>query len=315
MDRVTRRAYRASDLEAVVELRIAIEQREPGRFPVSRERLKDAYRETRPGWWRDVALWERDGQLAGVGEINVHLETGGDRVAYLRLRVHPDEQSPPLIGDMLTWAEKTAGDYFNGEFQIEVSADQHARDRIAAFEKHGYAVDRLFHQMRRPLDAPPAEPAPVPGYTLRALRGESEVDAWISLYTDAFQDHYDFHPIARDDRLQLMARDVYAPEFDLVTESESGALAAFCVCDRRMDDAGAVDWHIDLVGTHRDHRKRGLGEWLVQTTLEMIFEHGGREATLEVDATSPTGANRLYERLGFVVTGASIDFRKSFNRN
>jgi ribosomal protein S18 acetylase RimI-like enzyme len=47
-------------------------------------------------------------------------------------------------------------------------------------------------------------------------------------------------------------------------------------------------------------RGRGLGAALVSTGLTEFARRGKRRVGLKVDAGNPTGATRLYERLGFV---------------
>jgi len=67
-------------------------------------------------------------------------------------------------------------------------------------------------------------------------------------------------------------------------------------CSSRPARQGAAQWR------RANHDRPGLPGG--------ARERGGRRVFLEVDATSETGANRLYERLGFKVETASIDFRK-----
>ncbi len=247
-----------------------------------------------------------------LGDSRISEEHSRDPIAYLRLHIHPDEETTELAGDVLTWAERAAAERFGSGFQIEASAKRGSDRRIALLERRGYTIDRVFHMMKRPITEAASKPLPLAGYRLRQFKGESEIDAWLDLYVNAFQDHYDFHPIVREDRVQSLSADDYLPEFDLVIETGNGALAAFSIVDKRVDSTGVVDWHIDLIGTHRDHRKRGLAEWLLRHTIAQVRDYGGAEVSLKVDAASPTGANRLYERLGFVVTSESIDYRKTF---
>jgi ribosomal protein S18 acetylase RimI-like enzyme len=160
------------------------------------------------------------------------------------------------------------------------------------------------------LTAPHVPKPEVPGYELRPLAGTNEVDAWIALYNVAFLDHYDFHPITREQRLRFMSQPGHVPELDLIAVAPDGSLAAFCWIICREPDDREAEWYIDLVGTLREHRRRGLAGGLISMGLAGAQERGGRRVFLEVDATSSTGANRLYERLGFRVETASIDFRK-----
>jgi ribosomal protein S18 acetylase RimI-like enzyme len=48
------------------------------------------------------------------------------------------------------------------------------------------------------------------------------------------------------------------------------------------------------------YRRRGLGAALVSHALRHFAARGERVVTLKVEADNPSGARRLYERLGFV---------------
>jgi ribosomal protein S18 acetylase RimI-like enzyme len=50
---------------------------------------------------------------------------------------------------------------------------------------------------------------------------------------------------------------------------------------------------------------------LITATLELLREQSFEQAALGVDAENPTGALRLYERLGFVRDKTGIGYRKA----
>lgn len=58
------------------------------------------------------------------------------------------------------------------------------------------------------------------------------------------------------------------------------------------------DWVIVNVAVHPDYQRRGIAQQLMQASMEMIAQRGGRRAMLQVDADNPV-ARRLYQRLGF----------------
>lgn len=51
-----------------------------------------------------------------------------------------------------------------------------------------------------------------------------------------------------------------------------------------------------------DWRRRGLGAALLRAAMDTFRRRGFRAVELKVEADNPSGARRLYERLGFVVT-------------
>ncbi|MBI5030696.1 MAG: ribosomal protein S18-alanine N-acetyltransferase [Chloroflexi bacterium] len=60
--------------------------------------------------------------------------------------------------------------------------------------------------------------------------------------------------------------------------------------------------HISTIATHADWRRRGIGELLLLAMIDGATEVGARWVTLEV-RVSNTGAQRLYHKYGFDVTG------------
>jgi ribosomal protein S18 acetylase RimI-like enzyme len=57
--------------------------------------------------------------------------------------------------------------------------------------------------------------------------------------------------------------------------------------------------HIELLGTRRQARGRGLARAVLMGTLRAAREASFAVVELEVDSTSPTGADRLYASVGF----------------
>jgi ribosomal protein S18 acetylase RimI-like enzyme len=55
----------------------------------------------------------------------------------------------------------------------------------------------------------------------------------------------------------------------------------------------------DIV-VRESERGRGLAKALLQHAFRAYAERGADRVGLKVDATNPTGARQLYERLGFV---------------
>lgn len=73
--------------------------------------------------------------------------------------------------------------------------------------------------------------------------------------------------------------------------------------DADTEQRGYRTGYIGRVGTVRRARGRYVASTLLASTLAGLATAGYRHAELDVDAESPTGAGRLYERLGFVTTG------------
>jgi ribosomal protein S18 acetylase RimI-like enzyme len=76
-----------------------------------------------------------------------------------------------------------------------------------------------------------------------------------------------------------------------------GALAGVAICleGKRRDDP--TGW-VSLLGVRREFRGRGIGEALLRSAFADFYRRGYRKVSLGVDASSLTGADRLYRRAG-----------------
>src|SRR5262249_29400653 len=102
---------------------------------------------------------------------------------------------------------------------------------ITLLERYGFKrANSCTHRMLRSLD----EPIPVPlvpgGFILRHLAGEEEVEAFMAMYRDVFDQTRN----AVAWRLAVMRDPAYIRELDLLAVAPGGIMAAFCTC--------SVDW-------------------------------------------------------------------------
>ena len=68
-------------------------------------------------------------------------------------------------------------------------------------------------------------------------------------------------------------------------------------------------WTEDI-STHRAWRKRGLARALIVRSMHMHKALGMTEVGLGVDTDSPTGAQKLYQNLGYQKEKTFITYRK-----
>ena len=93
-------------------------------------------------------------------------------------------------------------------------------------------------------------------------------------------------------------RDSYDPTlWFLATAGDE--LAGFSLC--RTDPVDPNAGYVSLLGVRRPWRRQGLGEALLLRSFAAFRERGLTRGTLGVDASSVTGATRLYERAGMRV--------------
>ncbi|MDQ3670619.1 MAG: GNAT family N-acetyltransferase [Actinomycetota bacterium] len=171
-------------------------------------------------------------------------------------------------------------------------------------EAHGYGHARRFWKMETELDRDPPAPQWPDGIRLETLTPDLERAVYDAM-EEAFQDHWDHVPHPYDEwRAWSIEREHHDPSLWLLAFA-GDEIAGASLCDIREDGG----W-INVLGVRRPWRRSGLGLGLLQASFGALRGKGQTRAALYVDAESPTGATRLYERAGMRVTQESDAYEK-----
>jgi ribosomal protein S18 acetylase RimI-like enzyme len=160
-------------------------------------------------------------------------------------------------------------------------------------ERHGFTLQTDVLAMWRRLTAE-EEPAQWPsGISVRTF-STADGEAVHALLDEAYGGwDRTYVPVAHDDWLRWMTGDA---EFDPT---------AWWLAERDGGLAGCALWWasgwLKDVAVRERERGRGLGAALIRHGFAEFARRGVRRVGLKVDAANPTGAPRLYERLGFTV--------------
>jgi ribosomal protein S18 acetylase RimI-like enzyme len=167
---------------------------------------------------------------------------------------------------------------------------------LALVERAGFEHRSDVLRMWRHLDEDLREPSWPSGAT---VRGYADADAeTVHALLDAAYAGWDESYVARphDDWLQFMTdHDDFDPDLWLLVERD-GELVA---CALNWNATARGGWVKDLV-VRESERGQGLGQALLHHTFLEYRRRGAERVGLKVDADNPTGAPRLYERVGFV---------------
>jgi mycothiol synthase len=241
-----------------------------------------------------------DGKIVGYEQVDV-----GDQGARCELDgyVHPNFTGQGIGADLLRLAEDRA--------RAALDIDAHKlparlHGNIAAanagarqlFSDAGYQLIRHFWRMEIELHAPPAAPMLPASVRIRNFVPGQDERATHTTIEAAFEDHWDHAPIAFDEwSRRLIERDDFDPAFwFLATAGDEVIGTALCFAR-----AAGLGW-VRGLGVRRGWRGRGLGLALLLHAFGTFYERGHITIGLGVDAQSPTGATRLYQRAGMRVT-------------
>lgn len=182
-------------------------------------------------------------------------------------------------------------------------------------EHRGFTEVRRYWQLKidhaaadQPVEPGHGLPAVSPGYQLRAARDTPEEwQAIHALENASFAEHFDFTPTDFDTWATRMRMDIEDPALWLVAEHQ-GVLAGFALGSHRYASEGYG--YVSALGVDRGHRGKGLARALLLARFAADRRQHLRGTLLEVDSTNPTGATRLYESVGMLLTAEFVAFHR-----
>ena len=322
------RPYREGDLAATVAVDNLVSQADGLGLLLTQEEQQVIF--SRPGFdpKRRVLVVEGPaldgvaaGQLLGYATLpSVQDEETGERTYTASLFVHPAARDHGLARVLMRRLVEIAR---QEEAALEGNARGQAEIRVDASEKQHYIKElcqqiglklaRQFWIMECPL-VKLDEPQAIEGVTMRNYRAPADHPAAMHAYNLSFRDHYSFHPTTPERWEYRFTDPTMKLDLSWVAEidGEPGKIAGFCLCNVYEEENKALDrcegW-VGLLGTVRDWRGKGLGRSLLLHGLHSLRAHGLDTGVLGVDSVSPTGANRLYESVGFRTREIWLQFR------
>ncbi len=155
-------------------------------------------------------------------------------------------------------------------------------------------------------DSAPALPDMPAGITIRTHRHPQDLPLTYQAVRDSFQDHFGYVDEPFEQGLERWRHYVEGDEkFDenlwfLAIDSSTGAVAGISLCRIEAHHDSEQGW-VSTLGVCRPYRRNGLGLALLQYSFAELWNRGKQKVGLGVDASSLTGATRLYEKAGMYV--------------
>jgi len=248
-----------------------------------------------------------DGRVVGYEEfVNRHAHAALQGDGY----VHPDFRGLG-IGTALLQAleERACKEMELAERHLRVyiingmsAADKSARE---IHESEGYKLIRHHWMMEANLtEAPKVIPFPA-GIELRPFIKETQGYLMFQTEDESFRDHWGHVPGNFNNwKLRKIEREEFDPMLWHVAWDDD-QIAGYAQTRYR----NGVGW-IGNLGVRRPWRKRGLGEALLLHAFSEFYKRGMHTIGLGVDASNPTGATRLYQKVGMQIAVEDVLYEK-----
>jgi mycothiol synthase len=230
-------------------------------------------------------IWETaEGQLVGAAIP--------DGPGNLALQIHPTYRA--LEDAILDWAEEHAAKTNDaGRCELITWAFDWDTERQERLVRRGYAPRRewSWHHRRRAVSDPvPVLPA-AKGYTIRSVQNtENDVQRWVACSNLVFGHT---HPPEMYRNFQLGAPS-YNPDLHLVAEAPGGLFAA--IVGLTVDAANRCAT-FEPVGTHPDHRRKGLARTVMFEGIRRLQALGTADVVY-VANWGAAEAGKLYASVG-----------------
>jgi mycothiol synthase len=266
---------------------------------------------------RDLVLAEVDGELVGYARVFWNDLVEGGRAYENFGYVHPDWRRQGIGGAMHRHNEERLREIAASHVGVApkwlgsegVDADP---GNTALLLGNGYTPARYFYDMvASTLDG--IETLPMPdGIELRTVTRDQYRTIWLGS-AEAFRDHWGEAEWEAEDWERFHADpDNEDPRFWRIgwAGDEVAGVVMTTVPVEENARHGRARVYVASVAVRRPWRRRGLARALLAGSLVDAREAGYTSASLGVDTDSPTGANSLYESLGFAPEKTYVTYRK-----
>lgn len=246
-----------------------------------------------------------EGTVVGYAFIRTWRRSRMDVEGY----IHPDHFSRGIGTSLIRLSEERAREHLtlapsSARVVVNNSINALNTDACALLEREGYCPVRYFFRMEADLDEPPPSPLWPETIDVQPFISGKHEHVFYETLEEAMADHWGHVPVPFETWKKKHAGASVDPGlWVLAMEGNEPAGAAICSISE------GIGW-LDILGVRAPWRRRGLGMALLQYAAGIFHQRGLQRIALDVDAASPTGATRLYERVGMHVVQQHATYSK-----
>jgi mycothiol synthase len=189
---------------------------------------------------------------------------------------------------------------------MEPDVEEQERVRRAGFEQ-----TRVWHRMQIEMQAQPPEPTWPEGISVRTARAD-EIDAVHEAWEDAQSDEWGFTSLTDEEFRYYFAEKEEGLDLTLwflAIDDASGQIVGYVIS--RWERPGEPEiGQIRYVAVRAPFRRKGIARALLLHAFGEFYRRGKRAVNLSVDATSLTGADRLYTSVGMRAVQTTLTFER-----
>lgn len=303
------------DLEPMVELFAAFTLAQVGCVQVDLESQRIEWQSPKMNLANNtMAVFNADDQPVGYVELWDLTESHIRQFGWTA--VHPDYPNHGIHAFLVDWLTERARKNValapdSTRVVLHVFSERDDRLLQETLTNRGLQNIRTAYMMRIDFTEPP-QPAAIPeGITIRAIANAAEERAALYAAYEAFKDHWgvvneSFEAYYERRKYFIDSDPKYDPTLWFVAW-DGDAVAGVSLNHPYLEEDPEQGW-VSTLGVRRPWRKRGVGLALLQHSFYEFYQRGKPRVGLGVDASSLTGATRLYERAGMYVLRSSYTF-------
>ena len=234
--------------------------------------------------------------------------------------LHDDYYGTELQDYVLNWLEQKAHRVIekcppDAKIVMQTNALKGYDKRVAALEDTGFSHKRNFYRMLIEMDEAPPQAKLPDNIEIRGMRFPDEIEAMAAAIEVGFKDHWGFVEEPLEEAIKFWTHYTETDKlFDpaiyfLAIDTKNGDIAGLALC--RIEQVGKPDTaYVEELAVLPDYRRQGLALAMLHHAFGEFYKRGRKKVALHVDASSLTGATRLYGKAGMKPVETWMNFQK-----